>query len=59
MGRQRNSRLEAVMAEHGFTHQGLADEINRITARIFGENHPRKCTDHHVRRWISGEVRWP
>ncbi|MEU9624990.1 hypothetical protein [Streptomyces sp. NPDC048155] len=59
MGRQRNTRLEAVVAEHGFTHQGLADEINRITARIFGENHPRKCTDHHVRRWISGEVRWP
>ncbi|MDK0517497.1 hypothetical protein [Streptomyces sp. ML-6] len=59
MDRQRNTRLEAVMAEYGFTHQGLADEINQVTARIFGENHPRKCTDRHVRRWISGEVRWP
>ncbi|MFB7919258.1 hypothetical protein [Streptomyces sp. NPDC056061] len=59
MGRQRNTRLEVAMAEYGFTHQSLADEINQATARIFGENHPRKCTDRHVRRWISGEVRWP
>ncbi|MGY3056719.1 tetratricopeptide (TPR) repeat protein [Streptomyces sp. TE3672] len=59
MDRQRNTQLEAAMAEYGFTHQGLADEINRITGRIFGESHPRKCTDRHVRRWVSGEVRWP
>ncbi|MEV0488771.1 hypothetical protein [Streptomyces atratus] len=59
MGRQRNARLEALMAEYGLTHQGLADEINRITAQIFGENHPHNCTDRHVRRWISGEVHWP
>ncbi|WP_331734878.1 hypothetical protein OHA19_45250 (plasmid) [Streptomyces sp. NBC_00012] len=59
MDRQRNTQLEAAMAEYGFTHQGLADEINRITGRIFGEAHPRKCTDRHVRRWVSGEVRWP
>ncbi|MGW2089111.1 hypothetical protein [Streptomyces sp. NPDC001880] len=59
MDRQRNTQLEAAMVEYGFTHQGLADEINRITGRIFGESHPRKCTDRHVRRWVSGEVRWP
>ncbi|MER5358520.1 transcriptional regulator [Streptomyces sp. NPDC002785] len=59
MDRQRNTQLEAVMAKYGFTHQSLANEINRITAQIFGETHPRKCTDRHVRRWISGEVQWP
>ncbi|WP_229846497.1 hypothetical protein [Streptomyces atratus] len=59
MDRQRNAQLEAVMAKYGFTHQSLANEINRITAQIFGETHPRKCTDRHVRRWISGEVQWP
>lgn len=47
------------MAAHDYTHQSLADEINKITAQMYGPRSPRKCTDRHVRRWISGEVRWP
>lgn len=59
MDRQRNHQLALLMKEFGFTHRSLAREVNTITARMFGETHPRSCTDRHVRRWISGEVRWP
>lgn len=59
MDRQRNDQLLLLMKEYGFTHRSLAREVNEITARMFGEKHPRRCTDRHVRRWISGEVRWP
>jgi tetratricopeptide (TPR) repeat protein len=57
MDRQRNTRLEALLAEFDFTHATLAEEINRVSADIFGKE--GDCTDRHVRRWISGEVRWP
>ncbi|MER5757694.1 transcriptional regulator [Streptomyces sp. NPDC002082] len=59
MDRQRNHQLVLLMKEFDLSHRGLASEVNRITADMFGDNHPRKCTDRHVRRWISGEVRWP
>ncbi len=57
MGKQRNGRLEALLAEYGYSHQQLADEVNRVAADVLGE--PTQCTDRHVRRWIAGEVRWP
>ncbi|MFJ3310295.1 transcriptional regulator [Streptomyces sp. NPDC086549] len=57
MSRQRNTTLEALLTEFGYTHQGLADEVNRLAADEFGE--AVNCTDRHVRRWISGHVRWP
>ncbi|WP_247721212.1 hypothetical protein [Streptomyces sennicomposti] len=57
MDRQRNVVLEALLAEYDFTHQGLADEVNRVAEDLFGR--PGDCGDRHVRRWISGDVRWP
>ncbi|WP_251054638.1 twin-arginine translocation signal domain-containing protein [Streptomyces sp. ISL-66] len=57
MDRQRNTRLEALLAEHDYTHRTLADTVNDVAVGIFGK--PGDCTDRHVRRWISGEVRWP
>ncbi|MCZ0984062.1 twin-arginine translocation signal domain-containing protein [Streptomyces diastatochromogenes] len=57
MDRQRNAILEALLDEHDFTHESLADEVNKVAKDIFGR--PGGCSDRHVRRWISGEVRWP
>ncbi|MFH8991701.1 hypothetical protein [Streptomyces sp. NPDC017940] len=57
MTRRRNTRLESLLAELGYTHQALADEVNRLAAEESGE--PTNCTDRHVRRWISGQVRCP
>lgn len=57
MARQRNRTLEALLTEFGYTHQQVADEVNRIADDEFGT--PANCTDRHVRRWISGDVQWP
>ncbi|MGC9538397.1 hypothetical protein [Streptomyces sp. UG1] len=57
MTRQRNTELEALLTEFGFTHAQLAEEVNRVAVDEFGE--PANCTDRHVRRWVSGAVRWP
>ncbi|MEU4032317.1 hypothetical protein [Streptomyces anulatus] len=52
-----NAILTVLLREYGFTHRSLADEVNRISGRIFGR--PGAATDRDVRRWISGAVRWP
>ena len=57
MARQRNVTLEALLTESGYTHQQLADEVNRIAEQLFGKS--TSCTARHVRRWIAGEVQWP
>ncbi|MDO0933913.1 transcriptional regulator [Streptomyces sp. DG2A-72] len=57
MSRQRNTTLEALLTDFGYTHQALADEVNRVASDEYRE--PANCTDRHVRRWISGHVRWP
>ncbi|MEV6172785.1 hypothetical protein AB0L99_31810 [Streptomyces sp. NPDC051954] len=57
MGSKRNARLEALLAEFGFTHQQLAEAVNGAAEDIFGR--PANCTDRHVRRWIAGDVQWP
>jgi hypothetical protein len=54
---ERNTELEALLTEFGFTHAQLADEVNRVATDEFGEM--ANCTDRHVRRWISGAVGWP
>ncbi|MHA5053033.1 tetratricopeptide repeat protein [Streptomyces sp. SD15] len=60
MARQRNTTLEALLTEFGYTHQQLADEVNRIADNECDElGTPANCTDRHVRRWISGDVQWP
>ncbi|MCI3277666.1 hypothetical protein [Streptomyces cylindrosporus] len=57
MARQRNVKLEALLKECGYTHQELADQVNRTAEVLFGK--ATQCTDRHVRRWISGDVQWP
>ncbi|MFI1734952.1 hypothetical protein ACH40E_38215 [Streptomyces acidicola] len=57
MDTERNAVLAGLMKAYGFGRQGLADEVNTISERIFGR--PGAATDRHVRRWISGKVRWP
>ncbi|MFI5987080.1 hypothetical protein ACIBEA_40225 [Streptomyces sp. NPDC051555] len=57
MDRQRNTRLAALLDEFDYTHRTLAAEVNDVAAEMFGK--PGDCTDRHVRRWISGAVRWP
>lgn len=57
MTKQRNVRLEALLAEFGYSHAQLADEVNRVADDVFGA--PANCTDRQVRRWISGDVQWP
>lgn len=54
---KRNHVLEALLVEYDYTHNGLAQEVNRVAQTIFGKR--GDCTDRHIRRWISGEVRWP
>ncbi|WP_232838773.1 hypothetical protein [Streptomyces geranii] len=57
MDTQRNAVLAALMKEYGFGRQKLAEEVNKISERIFGR--PGAATDRHVRRWLSGQARWP
>ncbi|MEU6122797.1 hypothetical protein [Streptomyces sp. NPDC047123] len=57
MDKVRNTKLEALLVEFGYTHQQLADEVNQAAQEVFGT--PAQCTDRHVRRWIAGDVRWP
>ncbi|MET9915386.1 hypothetical protein ABZZ74_53915 [Streptomyces sp. NPDC006476] len=45
------------MKEFGFSRRKLAEEVNKISERIFGR--PGAATDRHVRRWLSGQARWP
>ncbi|MEU2577497.1 hypothetical protein ACIP3B_33630 [Streptomyces anulatus] len=52
-----NTILTVLLGEYGFTHRSLADEVNRVSGRIFGR--PGAATDRDVRRWTSGAVRWP
>lgn len=54
---RRNTSLEALMTEFGYTHEQLADEVNRTAERLF--NKPANCTDRHVRRWVAGDVQRP
>lgn len=57
MPRERNTKLESLLLSYGFTHQGLADEVNRVAEDLTGKT--ASCTDRHVRRWVAGDVQWP
>ncbi|MFD4793228.1 hypothetical protein [Streptomyces anulatus] len=52
-----NTILTVLLREYGYTHRSLADEVNRISGRVFGR--PGAATERDVRCWISGAVRWP
>ncbi|MFE6777135.1 hypothetical protein [Streptomyces sp. NPDC057702] len=49
--------MEALLREYGYTRDSLAAEVNRVAEQVLGK--PSACTDRHVRRWLSGQVRWP
>jgi len=55
--KKRNAKFEALLAEFGYTHEQLADLVNRAAEDLGGS--PANCTDRHVRRWIAGDVQWP
>ncbi|MEV5598895.1 hypothetical protein [Streptomyces sp. NPDC052496] len=57
MTRQRNTVLEALLFQYDFSHSSLADKINDVVGELTGAR--GRCTDRHVRRWTSGEARWP
>ncbi|MFJ9590936.1 transcriptional regulator, partial [Streptomyces acidicola] len=57
MDTERNALLADLLKEYGFGRQKLAEEVNTISERIYGR--PGGATDRHVRRWLSGEARWP
>ncbi|MEV5348928.1 hypothetical protein [Streptomyces achromogenes] len=57
MGTKRNEILAELLREYGFTHRGLAAEVNRVSGHMYGR--AGAATDRDVRRWVSGAVRWP
>ncbi|MFE6398079.1 hypothetical protein [Streptomyces alboflavus] len=57
MDTQRNAIFENLLREYGYTHRGLAKDVNRVSGRIFGR--PGAANDRDVRRWAAGKVRWP
>lgn len=57
MSKQRNTKFEALLTEFGYTHSGLAQEVNQVAEDLTGK--ATQCTDRHVRRWIRGDVQWP
>ncbi|MFI2241124.1 hypothetical protein [Streptomyces chrestomyceticus] len=57
MTRQRNTTLEALLTEYDYSHTALARQINEVVGELTGRT--GRCADRHVRRWISGEARWP
>lgn len=55
--RRPNATLRQLMAEYGFTREGLAEAVNGATDKVTGT--PGTSTARHVGRWLSGEVTWP
>lgn len=59
MGRSRNARLAARMADLGLTREGLAQDVNRVVA---ASDHPGLsgvATERWVYRLLSGGTLWP
>ncbi|MEU9334009.1 hypothetical protein AB0D49_12745 [Streptomyces sp. NPDC048290] len=54
---QGNQTLRRLMAEYGFTREGLATAVNQATERRTGAL--GNCTARLVGRWLNGEVDWP
>ncbi|QIB42676.1 Tat pathway signal protein [Streptomyces aureoverticillatus] len=57
MIRTRNQALADWMTEHSMTAAALADQVNGQLATLTGR--PGTTSDRTIRRWLSGEVRWP
>lgn len=55
--RARNEALAAWMAEHRMTEGELADAVNGELGKLTGRD--GLVSDRTVRRWLSGENRWP
>lgn len=54
---QPNLTLRRLMAEYGFTREGLATAVNDATERLTGL--PGNCSARLVGRWLKGEVDRP
>ncbi|MEU7106502.1 Tat pathway signal protein [Streptomyces sp. NPDC046215] len=57
MERTRNEALAEWMAEHQMTEGELADAVNGELGALTGRD--GLVSDRTVRRWLSGETRWP
>ncbi|WOX11141.1 XRE family transcriptional regulator [Streptomyces sp. N50] len=57
MDTTRNTVLEAWMAEHGYSSNGLADTVNRALEQLTGR--PGGLDGSSVRAWKAGRVKWP
>jgi tetratricopeptide (TPR) repeat protein len=55
--KQPNTTLAALIAEYGFSHEGLAAEVNKVAGAVYGKAFA--CGDREVRRWVAGQVKWP
>ncbi|NYI07657.1 hypothetical protein [Allostreptomyces psammosilenae] len=53
----RNIVLAGLMAQHGLSAAQLAQEVNQKAFELY-QGHVG-TTERHVRRWLSGQVRWP
>ncbi|WP_229698846.1 hypothetical protein [Wenjunlia tyrosinilytica] len=57
MDTTRNVVLEAWMAEHGYSSNSLADDVNMALDRLTGR--PGGLDGSSVRGWKAGRVLWP
>lgn len=53
---QPNLTLRRLMAEYGFTREGLAEAVNEAAEQTTGE--PGHCSARLVGYWLSGRVSW-
>ncbi|MDX3134671.1 hypothetical protein PV367_33915 [Streptomyces europaeiscabiei] len=53
---QPNLTLRRLMAEYGFTREGLAEAVNEAAQQTTGE--PGNCSARLVGYWLSGRVSW-
>lgn len=54
---QPNLTLRRLMAEYGFTREGLAEAVNNAAEQLTGV--PGNCSVQLVSFWLKGKVAWP
>src|ERR1044072_1197233 len=57
LGGMGNHALQMALADAGLTQEKLAEGVNKAIERMTGK--PGRISDRVVRRWLSGQTRWP
>ncbi|MFI0780916.1 XRE family transcriptional regulator [Streptomyces sp. NPDC021212] len=52
-----NQALQTALDDAGLTQEKLAEALNKAIERMTGR--PGRISDRVVRRWLSGQTRWP